>query len=236
MQTKYILFVLALAVGFAAAYWLTMGIGADPAASHNLAQLSDNPQNQRLQLRANPQPDFVKICEQYTKMSREEIAHQLRQPNRELNEVAFGLHYLGNRYLAADSFETGVAYLRASAENYLNAFSYLKLAQIYATPTEEVLQKYAPRPLKYAQDLPAAFRYLQFANVLAETSMQKQGDGYVFQQLNRYFDGTLSRIKEAMKAQNIELSKEELNAVQLKIDSLRTQYELMYTTAAKVSS
>ena len=233
MQTKHILFVLALAVGFGVAYWWTSGIGADPAASHSVAQLSDNALNQRLALRVNPQPDFVKICEQYGKMSKEEIAHQLRQPNRELNEVAFGLHYLGNRYLAADSFEAGIGHLRTSAEQYLYAFSYLKIAQIYATPTEEVLQKYAPKPIKFAQDLPAAFRYLQFANALAELSMLKQGDGYVFQQLNRFFDGTLLRIKEAMAAQNIALSDAEMQGIQTKIDSLRTQYEIMYVTAAK---
>jgi hypothetical protein len=226
---KQITFIMALLLSFGLTYWWYSGHSANGAAAHSLAQLSNNAENKNLRLRLNPKPDFTKTCGQFSKLKLEEIKYWLNQPDRELNEVSFALHYLGNRYLAADSFDTGRRYLQISAEQYLNPFSYLKLAQIYTTPRAEVEKKFPKQVVHFEQDIKAAYLYLRLAQALSETSMHKQGDNYLFNFVNKYIDGAMLNLQEQQKTLNLEFSSEK-ERVDSTVEATLKAYNRMYST------
>lgn len=226
---KQITFVVALLVSFGLTYWWYSSKGENGAAAHSLAQLAKNGQNRVLQLRVNTKPDLMKACQQFAKMDKEQLTHWLHQPDRELNEVSFALHYLGNRYLAADSFATGLHYLQVSAEQYLNAFSYMKLGQIYTSTEEEVRQKFQNQNIEFKQDLVAALLYFRLAQGLGEVTLHEQGDNYVLNFVNKYMDGSLQRWEEQKKALqlDIEPEKERMNQ---ELEQKLNAYKQMYVT------
>jgi hypothetical protein len=226
---KQITFIIAMLISFGLTYWWYSGHNVDAAASHSLAQLSNNSENKSLRLRLNPKPDFMKTCNQFSKMKLEEIKNWLRQPDRELNEVSFALHYLGNRYLEADSFDTGLRYLQISAEQYLNPFSYLKMGQIFTTSRAEVERKFPQQVVHFEQDIKAAYFYLRLAQALSESSLHKQGDNYIFNFVNKYSDGAMQNLQAQQKTLNLDMSGEK-ERVEKTIDSTLTLYSRMYST------
>lgn len=226
---KQITFIVALLISFGLTYWWYSADSKSGTAAHTLAQLTNNAENQSLRLRVNPKPDFLKMCEQFGKMKREELQHWLHQPDREANEVSFALHYLGNRYLAADSFEVGLRYLQASAEQYLNPFSYLKLGQIYSTPTADVQLKFPKEQIRFEQDLAKAVLYIRLSHGLAEVSMHKQGDNYVFNFVNKYVDGAMENWKTQQKTLNFNLDAE-IERIAKSVEEAQRKYEKMYVT------
>lgn len=227
MRRNNVIFILAVLLSFAVTYGLYMWyMNTLRKGPHTVNELVDNSANQ-LNLRVQMKPDFMKICDQFAIMSKEQLEDWLQQPDRELNEVSFALHYLGNRYLSLDSFEKGIWYLEKSAEFYLNPFSYLKLGQIYTNTKEEVLSKLSVQDIKFQQDLKKAYLNLRIAYVTAEASMHGQGDNYVFNFVNRYSDGALSNWKEAQKKSqfNMETELESLASV---LDEKQAAYEALY--------
>ena len=231
MRRNNIIFLLAVLLSFGLTYgayiWYMDSLARGP---HSIAVLSENNSNQ-LRLRIHDKPDFMKICGQFADMDKAQLEAWLQKPDRELNEVSFALHYLANRYLSLDSFETGLFYLKTSAELYLNPFSYLKMGQIYTETKDKIQEMFPNQNISIEQDLLKAYTYMRTAFALGETSMHYQGDNYIFNFVNRYWEGTMASWQEAQKKSQLNMETE-LESIEKTLTAQQEAYMKLYNLKA----
>lgn len=204
MMRKQILFSVSLLVAFLAAWWWYSG--GKISSSYSLQALTDNPHNSKLHLRIDLKADYKTICDRLADLDRSSIEKYLSKSDPELTEVSYGLHYLGNRCLEANQWSDAMLYLEASAQQYGNAFSYLKLAHIYAVTPAEIQEKMQGQATGFKQDFVKAAQYLQAANLIANATLQVQNDNYIFNFVGRFTDATAEYIQSQAKAQTFDWS------------------------------
>jgi hypothetical protein len=225
-MTKQLIFLTALLVSFAATYWW---YNQPVVRTHTVSELIQNGDKLVQQLPKNPKTDFKKLMDRFADMDKAELEKYLSMRELELEEASYGLHFLGNRYLQNNQFDSGVICLKVSAEAYFNAVSYLKLAQIYTSSDSLVQSKYPDQKIQYAQDAVYAADCFQRALMLSDATLAATGDNYVMNQIQKRAEGIAELVQKSALETKVDLGMHKQKFLE-NSERLRAEYTRLYKT------
>ena len=153
---------------------------------YTLEQLEKNRENS-LGIESIEKPDLMALNQQLSESKKEEIEKLLQKKGLNFFEASYGLHYLGNRYLAENNFEKGMYFQHLAADEYMNPYAMLRLSMIYSKTKEEILEN-LPKgtKLNFKRDYEKSFHYMILALNTSILTMEYFEDRTVFDDINRF--------------------------------------------------
>ena len=157
--------------------------------SYTLEELASNSAN-KLDITVHENYDtyaFEKLCKKLALLDdTTALKDILQKENLELNEAAYTMYYLGNRYWSRADFVQGLHWHKVAAENYLNPWSYLTVAGMYFTGAKQLKAKYPTMDLAgFQQDFEKSYYYLHCALELMQQISEGNRSHYIVRLVRR---------------------------------------------------